>query len=231
MTHYNIYCDESRHTSDPSQPFMVIGGLRCPREKKRDLVAQIHRLQARHNAHGELGWKRVSPNREPYYLALLDLFASEPDLTLRCLVADRTQLDHERFNDGDAELGFYKLYYQMLVHWLEPGQTYHIYLDWQQNQQQRRFHDLRAVLAARLRHQAEIACLEPVTSSNLPLVGMVDLLIGAVGYAWNGLGSSVLKLHLVDRLAEAGGLGQLNRGTPRAARKVNIFSFEGGARG
>lgn len=230
MSDFNVYCDESRHTSDPTQPFMVIGALRCPRDRKRELVGRIHRLQALHNAHGELGWKRVSPNREAFYTALLALFAQDPDLSFRCLVADRTKLDHERFNQGDAELGFYKLYYQMLVQWLEPGHNYHVYLDWQQNRQQQRFHDLRAALAARLRHQAEIACLEPVTSSNLPLLGLADLLIGAVGYAWNGLGASGIKLRMVDLLADAGGLAGLNRGTPRSAAKVNIFSFEGSAR-
>lgn len=231
MTDFNIYCDESRHTSDPTQPFMVIGALKCPRERKQELVGRIHHLQARHNAHGELGWKRVSPNRTAFYEALLDLFANEPDLEFRCLVANRDKLDHERFNDGDAELGFYKLYYQMLVHWIEPGHTYHVYLDWQQNKQQHRFHDLAAALRGKLTHQAEIACLEPVTSSNLPLLGLADLLIGAVGYAWNGLGNSSIKLRMVDLLAQAGGLGTLTRGTARANQKVNIFCFDGSARG
>jgi len=162
MTDFNIYCDESRHTSDPTQPFMVIGGVRCPRERKHDLVGQIHRMQARHNAHGELGWKRVSPNKAEFYEELLDLFANTPDLSFRCIVADRNKLDHDKFNGGDAELGFYKLYYQMLVHWLEKGQTYHIYLDWQQNQTQHRFHDLAKILTNKLRDHAGIACLEPV---------------------------------------------------------------------
>lgn len=231
MTNFNIYCDESRHTSDPTQPFMVIGGVRCPRDRKHDLVGQIHRMQARHNAHGELGWKRVSPNKAAFYEELLALFANTPDLSFRCIVADRNKLDHDKFNGGDAELGFYKLYYQMLVHWLEKGQTYHIYLDWQQNQAQHRFHDLAQVLTNRLRDHAGIACLEPVTSSNLPLVGLADVLIGAVGYAWNGLGASGAKLRVVDLLAESAGLGSLARGTPRMAQKVNIFCFDGSVRG
>ena len=231
MTDFNIYCDESRHTSDPTQQFMVIGGVRCPRDRKHDLVGQIHRLQARHNAHGELGWKRVSPNKAAFYEELLALFANTPDLSFRCIVADRNKLDHDKFNDGDAELGFYKLYYQMLVHWLEKGQSYHIYLDWQQNQAQHRFHDLATVLTTKLRNHAAIECLEPVTSSNLPLLGLADVLIGAVGYAWNGLGSSGAKLRVVDLLAESAGLSTLARGTPRAAQKVNIFCFDGSARG
>jgi hypothetical protein len=231
MTDYNVYCDESRHTSDPTQPFMVIGALRCPRERKRELVGHIHRLQALHNAHGELGWKRVAPNRQAFYMALMDLFAQDRDLSFRCLVADRGKLDHERFNYGDSELGFYKLYYQMLVHWLEPGHRYHIYLDWQQNRQQQRFHDLHAVLAAKLRDRAEIVCLEPVTSANLPLLGLADIMIGAVGYTWNGFGRSAIKLRMAERLAEAGGLRALNRTTARGASKVNIFCFEGSSRG
>ena len=215
MTDFNIYCDESRHTSDPTQPFMVIGGVRCPRERKHDLVGQIHRLQARYNAHGELGWKRVSPNKAEFYEELLDLFANTPDLSFRCIVADRNKLDHDKFNGGDAELGFYKLYYQMLVHWLEKGQTYHIYLDWQQNQTQHRFHDLAKILTNKLRDHAGIACLEPVTSSNLPLIGLADVLIGAVGYAWNGLGASGSKNSPVDAFAPSRyGESQSSGGSP-----------------
>ncbi|WP_297900597.1 DUF3800 domain-containing protein [Metallibacterium sp.] len=230
MTGFNIYCDESRHTSDPTQPYMVIGALRCSRDRKHELVGRIHQLQARHNAHGELGWKRVSPNKAAFYDEIVALFADVPDLAFRCLVADRNNLDHQRFNAGDAELGFYKLYYQMLVHWLEPGHTYHIYLDWQQNRQQHRFHDLAAVLKTKLRDKATIACLEPVTSSNLPLLGLADVLIGAVGYAWNGLYSSNARLHVVESLARIAELDSLARSTPRSAAKVNIFGFDGAAR-
>ena len=119
----------------------------------------------------------------------------------------------------------------MLLHWLEKRQSHHIYLDWQQNRAQHRFHDLAAVLTAKLRNHAAIECLEPVTSSNLPLLGLADVLIGAVGYAWNGLGSSGAKLRVVDLLAESAGLGTLAKGTPRAAQKVNIFCFDGSVRG
>lgn len=230
-TEYNVYCDESRHTSDPTQSYMVIGAVRCPRELKRELVGRIHHMQARHNVQGEIGWKRVSPNKQAFYEELIQLFATEESLSFRCLVTDRKRLDHEEFNGGDAELGFYKLYYQMLVHWLKPGNSYHVYLDWQQNKTQRRLHDLSAALKNKLRGRANIACLEPVTSRNLPLLGLTDLLIGAIGYAWNDLKGSATKLDLCEGIAQIGGLASLKMGTSRNAAKVNIFHFEGGDRG
>ena len=230
VTDFNIYCDESRHTSDPTQPYLVIGAVQCPRERKHEIVGRIHQLQARHDTQGELGWKRVAPNRLSFYEALLDLFASDPDLRFRCLVANRRELDDATYNDGDSELGFYKLYYQMLVHWLQPGNRYHIYLDWQQNAMQSRFSDLSLILSRKLSGRASIACLEPVTSDKLPLIGLADILIGAVGYAWNGLAGSPAKLRICEKLRDAAGTNTLAMTTPLTAHKVDIFRFTGRAR-
>lgn len=231
MTDYNLYCDESRHTSDPSQHFIVIGALQCPREDKHRIVGRIHSLMALHNAHGELGWKRLSPNRHDFYFTLLDLFAEESGLRFRSIVVDKRQLDHDRFNDGDSELGFYKLYYQMLVHWLNPGDNYYIYLDWQQNAGANRFDDLRAVLQHKLKGRANVACLEAVSSHSQPLIQFADLLIGAVGFKCNGLdqlpNSSKTKSEFADYLCKLLQRDSLAQQTPLNEQKFNVFNWQG----
>lgn len=228
--HINIYCDESRHTSDPSDAYIVIGAISCPREQKREIVHRIHCLKAKHNAQGEFGWKRLSPNRRDFYWALLDVFKDSP-LAFRCLTVNRNILDHDTYNEGDAELGFYKLYYQMLVHWLQPGCAYHIYLDWQQNRSQRRFADLRDVLSRKLSGRAKIECLEPVTSHNLPLVELADLFIGAVGYYWNDRhlaeGASQVKREFCEALATTVHLRDLKANTFPVREKFSLFHFTG----
>lgn len=231
MTTYNIYCDESRHTSDPQDRFAVIGALQCPRDAKYELVGRLHKLQALHNAHGEAGWKRISPNRIEFYQDLLELFINDDSLNFRCIVIDRSTLDHERFNDGDAELGFYKLYYQLLVHWLHPKNSYHLYLDWQQNSASRRFVDLQTILVRKLKGRASIESLEPVYSHNQPLIQLCDILTGAVGYQWNGYDSrtnaSEAKANFCNRLASSLNRTTLAAGTTKGESKFNIFNWQG----
>jgi len=222
---YYVYCDESRHTSDPGDRYMVIGGISVPAEKKREIVGFIHRLRAIHQTQGEIGWKRISPNRRQFYMDLLQLFLDDPDIQFRCIVVDRQARNDELFNDGDAELGFYKLYYLMLVYWLSPGCRYRIYLDWQKNRDSRRFVDLRDILRRKLSGRAAVDTLEPAASHELELLQLTDLLIGAVGYAWNRRGESPIKVEFIESLTAGLGMDSIRVSTPPSERKFNIFSF------
>jgi len=224
---FNIYCDESRHTSDPSDRYAVIGAVRCPREKKREIVHEIHKLRAKFHAQGEMGWSKVSPNKLDFYIAVQQLFLSRDDLSFRCILVDRHALDHHKYNNGDAELGFYKLYYQLLVHWLNPNEAYYLYLDGQQNCDKERFATLRTVLVRKLQGRARIDCLEPVESHIQPLTQLADLLIGAVGYQWNDRNTSQAKLEFCRTLANGLGEENLKISTGPAEPKFNIFKWVG----
>jgi len=229
--HINIYSDESRHTSNGDN-FMVIGAISCKRENKRALVHKIHLLKKKYNAQGEFGWKRLSPNKKEFYFELIDLFL-ENELGFRCIVVDKRLIDDTTYNDGDKELGFYKFYYLVLKEGLEGEFIYHIYLDWQQNKDQHRFHNLKYFLDKKLSGRAKISCLEPVTSSNQPLIELADLFIGAVGYQYNKRNESSVKVEFCTKLAKSlNGLnngyfryGRLDTFTKRSEKKFNIFKW------
>ena len=228
----NIYCDESRHTSSGDR-YMVIGAIKCERELKREIVHQIHSMKKKHNAQGEFGWKRLSPNKKKFYFELLELFINN-DLSFRCIVVDKEKLDHELYNDGDKELGFYKFYYLMLKDTLEHDKEYYLYLDWQQNKDQHRFRNLKYFLQKKLQGKAKISCLEPVTSTNQPLIELADLFMGAVGYQYNDRNSSDIKVEFCQTLAEKLNalnnknfkMGNLKTFTAKNEKKFNIFKWE-----
>lgn len=231
-TQVNIYCDESRHTSGEDK-YMVIGAIKCNRELKSKLVHQIHSMKKKYNTQGEFGWKRLSPNKKEFYFELINLFINT-QLSFRCIVVDKDKLNYDLYHGGDKELGFYKFYYLMLKEILESNSEYHIYLDWQQNSDQHRFKDLKFFLEKKLQGKAKISCLEPVTSTNQPLIELVDLFIGAVGYQYNDRNSSKVKLEFCNKLAielnklnlSSFKMGNLKTFTAKDENKFNIFKWE-----
>jgi len=230
MSKINIYCDESRHTSG-GDDYMVIGAICCKRDLKREMIHKINLLKEKHQAQGEFGWKRVSPNRKAFYMELIELFVESP-LNFKCIVVDKRELNHDRYNNGDKELGFYKLYYQMLTGLLKSGHEYSVYVDWQVNQKEKRFSDLKFYLDKR-NIKATISCLEPVSSEIQPLIQLADLLMGAVGYDYNNRKSSQVKVEFCSVLANRLNslnpkyfrFGRLNTFTAKDEEKFNIFKW------
>lgn len=87
----NIYCDESRY-SNPEDSHLVIGAVKCPRERKRGIVRELDALKHNNGLGGEFGWKSVSRNKAAFYTALIDWFPVTDDLRFRCVVANRESL-------------------------------------------------------------------------------------------------------------------------------------------
>ncbi|MST72309.1 DUF3800 domain-containing protein [Olsenella porci] len=222
----NIYCDESRY-SNPCDPFLVIGAMKCQREKKREIVRQLDALKHEHGIGGEFGWKSVSKNKGDFYRAAIDWFLGCDDLLFRCVVARKDNLWSR-----DDEDGFYVVYHQLLYHWLEAPNAYHIYLDEKRNSKQWQVDVLKRKTEDYMPGGCTVACVEEVSSRECTLVQEADFLIGCVGYAWNCHTDracyphgSEFKRELCYRLARGLGRPSLCFSTWASERKFNVFHF------
>ena len=224
---FEVYCDESHpdlFTSAKSKgQFLMIGRLWLPANLRSEIKLKILELRQRHQAWGEIKWSKVSPNRQAFYLDLIDLFFSYGDnLRFRCIAVERQQvIMHLHQNDG--ELGFYKFYYQLLHHWILDFNEYRIFCDAKTNRDPKRLPVLQRCLT-RANLSSEIQSIQSLPSNEVVLIQLSDLLLGAVSSRLNRtLQQGVAKTAVVQRLESA--LGRTLAATHKGEEKVNIFQI------
>jgi len=186
----DVYCDESRPdlfaSRDDSTPYLVIGGLWCEKGSRGLFKSEIHALRDRYNYGGEFKWQKVSGSRLAFYHDFISWFFAKGDaLRFRSIVVDKRIVDLARYHDGDQELGFYKFYYQLLVHWLEDGNQYQIFLDFKSNRRRDRLQDLRICLASS-RPSADIRAVQATRSDESVMIQAADVFTGLVSSCLNG---------------------------------------------
>ena len=234
----DVYCDESRQDLlvNKSQinefnRYVCIGGIWVPYEKRAYLKKEINYLKAKYGIKNEFKWGNVSTNKVRFYTELIDLFfrAENKDILFRCVVIDASEVDDEKYNDSDHELGYYKFYYQLLHNWLTAANEYYIFTDFKTNKDNNRLHELRRIVNRSL-HGENVKVLQAIDSEESVILQLQNILMGAVAYKFNygDRGKSVAKNQLVRAVEEK--LGCKIAPTYKCDRQFNIFkiSLRGG---
>ena len=132
-------------------------------------------------------------------------------------------------HNGDAELGFYKFYCQVLHHWILDQNEYTVFCDLKRNRDRTRLSTLKRVLNHANRTSI-ISDVQSLPSPEVVLLQLCDVLLGAASARMNdrqGLGAAKESViaHLERRLNPT-----RLRPTHKSEEKFNIFriSLEGG---
>ena len=229
MTTFHIYCDESCHLEHDNHKVMVLGAVRCPAARRRELAVALRDLKIRHglNPEFELKWTKVSPAKVQYYKAVIDLFMETTDLAFRAVVVpDKSLLRHDDFNQTHDDF-YFKLYFQLIRHWLDRGHDYRVFLDIKDTRSWEKTKKLRDVLAnSQYDFDRDIVrTIELVRSDQVELVQLTDLLTGCVSNANRGLATGAGKRELVEYLRHRSAL-RLTQTTLFSEPKVNIFVWQ-----
>jgi hypothetical protein len=134
-------------------------------------------------------------------------------------------VDLIRFHEGDGELGFYKFYYQLLLHWTTDCNDYHVFCDHKRNRLPSRLQTLE--LCLNRANLSSTVHVQAIHSGESVLIQLCDVLIGLTQARFNGieaLGGAKrdLLVHLEQRL------GHEIRATSVAEQKFNVFEIEPG---
>lgn len=233
---YDIYCDESRQDLlvnkdriSNNNKYACIGGILVKRNRRNELKNKIKKLKEKYNVFGELKWGTVSDNKIDFYNDVIDLFFEfNDDVLFRTVVINSSDVDNKMFNNNDAELGYYKFYYQLIYHWIEltgdSQSIYYIYTDFKTNKVNNRLEVMKKLL--NMVCLSSIELIQAINSKESEILQMQNILMGAVGYKYNfGIeGKSNAKMKIIMRIEEH--LGHSIRETNRTERKFNIFNIK-----
>ncbi|MCB0003572.1 MAG: DUF3800 domain-containing protein [Anaerolineae bacterium] len=231
----HIYCDESRQTADR---YMVIGGIIAQREHEVAFHEAMSLFRDDQNMHAELKWTKVSNQKLAEYKAFVDLFFRFNQVFyFKAIIIDTQEIDHSRYNKNDAELGFYKLMYQFLLHSfgseLRHDDRCIVFLD-QRTTSRYKLSTLCAILNNGLRKKYRFAYqpvrnIQAINSKDSDLIQIADVLMGAVGYEMNGAhtraGAKQAKVALAKHISAKARLSSLQQPTQRSQRNFSLWHF------
>lgn len=221
---YEIYSDESCLEAifdKEAHSYTVIGGVWIPAEYRGELKNALNSIKVKHNVRGEIKWNKVSPKYINLYKEVVDLFINSGRIRFRAIVIDASKINNELFNQNNAELGFYKFYYQLIQHWLFDNNEYSIFLDHKINAYKSRVHELGKIL--NYSTNATITNVQALPSEESVIIQLADVLTGIVAAKFNSNTTSVAKQELIGQIESY--LGHEIAPTVKNEQKFNVFSI------
>lgn len=223
---FEVYCDESgleALTNKDAHLFTSIGGIWIPSDRRNDLKHGILTIKQKHDIQGELKWQKFSPTYFKLYQDVIDFFFAADYIRFRVIIIETDKVDNFRFNDQDAELGFYKFYYQLLHHWIYDFNKYNIFLDLKVNRNKGRLRELQKVLD-NSNLSSDICQVQGLPSEQSLGIQLADVLTGLVAAKFNAEVTSTAKLSLIQYVEDQY-LHKAISATPKWEEKLNVFKI------
>lgn len=225
---YNVYCDESCHLENSVDKIMVLGAVYCPKSERKEICKRIADLKARYNVKPstELKWTKISDKKINLYRELLEFFFHEESLYFRCVVADKSKLNHSRYHQSHDDW-YYKMYYLTLNYIFNSSSQFNVYLDIKDSlstEKIKHLHDIICNANYDFSHTV-IKNMQPIRSDEVQIMQLTDILIGAIQYINNNKFSSNPKLKLIDYIKKETGKSLITSSYV-SDKKFNIFIWE-----
>jgi hypothetical protein len=229
---FEIYCDESNpdvfwSKSRKRAKYSFIGGLWLHADQRQILKDEIKKLKEMYEFHSEIKWHRANNRHEAFYKALIDLyldFNRRDLLRFRCIAIEADKIDLVRFHENDAELGFYKFYYQMLIHWIDDFNEYQIFCDEKTTRVGNRLKTLHRVLSCS-NITSSISAIQALPSKEVVLLQLTDFLLGIASSRINESVSQGSVKDSIIQYMENGLKIDFLRPTAKGERQFNIFKI------
>lgn len=187
----------------------------------------------------ELKWSRISNQKCEEYKALVELFFAlnnANQVHFHALVFDSHQANHQRYNNGDRDVGLSKLYYQLIVHKFaklyptEEGMC--VCLDHRNSSTP--LNEMRDMINSALArdHEIDNRPLKQLVSQDScddDLLQLNDVVLGAICHIRNGkhllAETRAAKREVSQLVLQKSGLNSFDENSPRNIQRFTVWQF------
>ncbi|WP_028123066.1 DUF3800 domain-containing protein [Epilithonimonas tenax] len=222
---FEIYCDESclEALNNKDEHFYTgIGGIWMPSEMRDKFKTDIQSIKLKYNVHGELKWNKVSPKFLPLYKEVIDYFFDSKFLRFRVILVESNKVNLVQFHNSDAELSFYKFYYQMIKTWIYDFNLYDVFVDLKKNRDKGRLKELEKFLD-KANFFSDVQMVQGLPSNQSLGIQLADVLTGLVTAKFNNKTTSEAKSQLIQYVESH--IGNTIQATSKTEEKLNIFKI------
>ena len=225
----NIYCDESCHLEHDSSDVMILGAIGCYKKDKEKIFNDIRSIKIKHNLSSwfEVKWTKVSKSKIEFYKELIDYFFNN-NLNFRAVIArNKKNLDHKKYNNGDYNEWYYKMYYLLLDYMISPSNEYRIFIDIKDTKGGPKIKKLHEVLCNNrydFKHEV-ITDIKQINSKESEILQITDLFIGALAFKNRKIKNINAKSKIIEYI-ESKYQVKMDEKTLRSEEKFNIFIWE-----
>lgn len=204
-----IYTDESCTKADQGD-YMVIGGITCSKEISKNIRKKIKNLKTKHNLNNkfEFHFSEIKPNQIKIYQELIDIFhefysqnrnykcgvenqKTYREISFDSILIEHLKINHNRFSQGDAELGFFRFYYHLLKFTVKKHykqeKKFHITIDAIRTKDPKMVPNLEKRLKESVNNlnPNPIGRLQRQDSKEELLLQITDVILGCISFRWN----------------------------------------------
>ena len=143
-------------------------------------------------------------------------------MRFRIILVESDKVNLVTFHNSDAELSFYKFYYQMIKSWIYDFNLYDVFLDLKKNRNKGRLRELERFLD-NANFFSDVRTVQGLPSNQSLGIQLADLLTGIITAKFNNKTTSIAKSELI-RYVESH-LGNVIQPTSKNEEKLNVFKI------
>lgn len=187
---YLIYCDESCPLE--YELVTLLGAISCDYKNKEKIVKDLRKLKSEYfkSSRYETKWVKISNNKIEYYKKLIDYFYNNENISGRILVAkEKDKLNNKKYNNGDHQTWYYKMYYYLLDRFIDANYSYYILYDEKDKYTTYRMNTVKKIIENKKsfnKFSSFNLGTKQINSKESELMQLLDVIMGAVGYKNRG---------------------------------------------